>query len=74
VIRERSSLTKTQLAGRAGISLGFLSRLEDGERQPSLATLQSLAIGLSVPIEAISYPAPDVFESVAASNRDAVIA
>ena len=44
----RAGLTLEQLAQRAELSTAHLSRLESGERQPSVAALLSLARALGV--------------------------
>ena len=46
--RTRAGLTLDQLAQRAELSTPHLSRLESGERQPSIAALLSLARALGV--------------------------
>lgn len=56
VVRELNSLTKTQLAERAGMSLGHLSRIESGARQASGDNMRRIADALRVPLEALSYP------------------
>lgn len=56
VIRELAGLNKTAFAERAEMSLGYLSRLESGARQPSGENLHKIATALRVPVEAISYP------------------
>ena len=42
-MRAERGWTQDELARRAGLSKSYLSRIEDGERQPSLASLLSLA-------------------------------
>ncbi|WP_048862555.1 helix-turn-helix domain-containing protein [Acidisphaera rubrifaciens] len=49
-LRRRADLTVAELAGEAGISTGMLSKIENGQISPSLATLQSLSKALNVPI------------------------
>ncbi|MGR3485382.1 MAG: helix-turn-helix domain-containing protein [Paracoccaceae bacterium] len=51
--RLRHGLTVAQLAGRADLSSGMLSKIENGLTSPSLTTLQSLAAALSVPLTAL---------------------
>jgi transcriptional regulator with XRE-family HTH domain len=46
--RVRAGLTLEQLARRADLSTAHLSRLESGDRQPSVAALLSLARALGV--------------------------
>ena len=49
-LRHRIELTVSDLAANAGISTGMLSKIENGQISPSLATLQALAIALNVPM------------------------
>ena len=56
VIRELTGLNKTAFAERTEMSLGYLSRLESGARQPSKENLRKIASALRVPVEAITYP------------------
>lgn len=56
VIREALGIRQYDLAARAEISKGTLSHVEKGARQVSASTLRKIAIGLGVPMEAISYP------------------
>ena len=48
--RQRHNLTIATLATRAGLSVGMLSKIENGRTSPSLATLQALAQALAVPV------------------------
>lgn len=57
--RERSELTLEELASRAGLSKAHLSRLESGERQPSVAALLTLARTLGVPVSQLLGEAAD---------------
>lgn len=52
-LREAAGLTITDLAQAAGMSKPHLSRLESGERSPSLASLLTLAAALRVPVASI---------------------
>ena len=49
-IRRDTDLSIADLANAAGISPGMLSKIENGQISPSLATLQALAGALNVPI------------------------
>ncbi len=51
--RRTLDLTVSDLAGAAGISVGTLSKIENGQISPSLSTLQGLATALNVPITAL---------------------
>jgi transcriptional regulator with XRE-family HTH domain len=49
-IRERRGLTQEQVADAAGADWSWLSRLENGQGNPSWATLRRLAQALDVPL------------------------
>ncbi|MFJ6327344.1 MULTISPECIES: helix-turn-helix domain-containing protein [unclassified Rhizobium] len=48
--RKKLGITVTDLAAATGISLGMLSKIENGNISPSLTTLQSLSRALGVPL------------------------
>ena len=50
--RKDLGLTVSELAERAGVSKGMLSKIENGLSSPSLSTLARLAAALSVPVTA----------------------
>lgn len=52
-LRRGLDLTVSDLAGAASISIGMLSKIENGLISPSLATLQGIATALNVPISAL---------------------
>lgn len=49
-LRKRQHLTGSELAAQTGLSVGMLSKIENGVISPSLATLQALANTLRVPL------------------------
>lgn len=49
-LRRTNGLSITELAAAAGISSGMLSKIENGQISPSLATLQGVSGALAVPI------------------------
>jgi transcriptional regulator with XRE-family HTH domain len=53
LLRRRQDLSVSDLAAAAGISLGMLSKIENGQISPSLTTVQALAGALSVPISSL---------------------
>ena len=53
VLRRRLDLSVADLASAAGISLGMMSKIENGQISPSLRTLQSLAAALTVPMSSL---------------------
>ncbi|AXI47138.1 MerR family transcriptional regulator [Sulfitobacter sp. SK012] len=48
--RRQQEITVAELAGLTGLSIGMLSKIENGNTSPSLTTLQTLANALSVPL------------------------
>jgi transcriptional regulator with XRE-family HTH domain len=50
-LREHRSITLTELAGKTGISKSTLSRLESGQRKPSLELLLPLAETYHLPLD-----------------------
>lgn len=48
--RHQQDMTVAELAARTGLSMGMLSKIENGNTSPSLTTLQILANALSVPL------------------------
>lgn len=49
-LRKTQGLTGSELAALAGVSVGMLSKIENGVISPSLQSLQALAHGLGVPL------------------------
>lgn len=51
-LRRQQGMTGAELAERAGLSIGMLSKIENGQTSPSLTTLERLSNALAVPITA----------------------
>lgn len=51
VWREHRGLTQQQLADACGISKPYVSQIESGAREPTVATLKALAAALAVDID-----------------------
>ena len=49
-LRKQQNITVVELARLTDLSIGMLSKIENGNTSPSLTTLQSLANALSVPL------------------------
>jgi transcriptional regulator with XRE-family HTH domain len=49
-LRDLQKITQKELAARAGISRGYLARLETGRHDPTITTLEKLAKALNVPV------------------------
>jgi transcriptional regulator with XRE-family HTH domain len=50
--RRKQNITVAELSATTGLSIGMLSKIENGNTSPSLTTLQTLANALSVPLTA----------------------
>lgn len=48
--RKKQNITVAELSASTGLSIGMLSKIENGNTSPSLTTLQTLADSLSVPL------------------------
>lgn len=57
VIRERSGLSKTALAERAGVDRTLVHRIENGERNATPTVIRKLADALDCPLMALIGPA-----------------
>lgn len=53
VIREKDGHTLTSLAKAADMSLGYLSDLENGRREPNATVTKKLAVALNVPVSVL---------------------
>lgn len=51
--RKQLGLTITDMGNRTGLSAGMLSKIENGNTSPSLATLRSISTALNVPVTAL---------------------
>jgi transcriptional regulator with XRE-family HTH domain len=49
-LRAKRKITQAELAERAGISHGYLARLETGRQDRTITTLEKLAKALKVPV------------------------
>ena len=63
-LRERRNVSAKQLAQSAGLSAAMISRIENGQVSPSIATLSALSEALDVPIYIHpARPLPSVIDS-----------
>ena len=54
--RKTSGLTQKELAERTGIAQGDISKLENGNANPSIRTLQRLAFGMGMTLKVEFIP------------------
>lgn len=73
-IREQTGITQRELASRIDFSTSWISTIESGKSQPSLASLQKIADTLRVPLTHILGEYNDVLspELIAILNRPVV--
>ena len=57
--RKRSGITQKQLASKTGIAQADISRMETGNANPSLKTLQRLAAGMGTKLKLEFIPIQD---------------
>ena len=58
VIREKDGHSLTSLAKTVGMSLGYLSDLENGRRHPNATMTRRIARALNVPVSVLEKPRP----------------
>jgi len=63
--RKITGLTQKQLSERTGIAQGDISRLENGNANPSLNTLKRLASGMNMLLKIEFMPSPTANQHVA---------
>lgn len=62
--RKKKELTVADLSEGTGLSIGMLSKIENGNTSPSLTTLQTLANVLSVPLTSFFHDFEEAREAV----------
>ena len=70
--RHQSGMTIADLSHRTGLSIGMLSKIENGNTSPSLSTLQTLAHAMSVPLTSFFRRFEDVHHAVHAKAGEGV--
>ena len=63
-LRKERGWRLEDLAQRTGLSTSYLSRIEGGEREPSLAALFNVAAAYGVPFSSLFEPEPEAEERV----------
>jgi transcriptional regulator with XRE-family HTH domain len=70
--RRQQEITVAELAGITGLSIGMLSKIENGNTSPSLTTLQALANALSVPLTSFFRRFEETREAVHTKSGEGV--
>ncbi|WP_335901152.1 helix-turn-helix transcriptional regulator [Shewanella algae] len=60
--RTQREMTKTLLSKEAGVSVAYITLLEQGKRDPNLSTINQLCHALKVPTSIFMFLASDVSE------------
>lgn len=70
--RRQKQITVAELAQMTGLSIGMLSKIENGNTSPSLTTLQTLSHALSVPLTSFFRRFEEHRQAVHTRNGDGV--
>lgn len=70
--RHQRDMTVAELSEKTGLSMGMLSKIENGNISPSLNTLQMLASALSVPLTSFFRRFEEKRDAVHVKNGEAV--
>jgi transcriptional regulator with XRE-family HTH domain len=62
-LREEIGMSQTTLAEKTGVSASWISRIEQGDVDPTWATMRQLASGLGVSLESLAEAAERFEES-----------
>lgn len=69
-IRTSKHMSRKDLAKRPGLHLTYIGQLERGERNATIATLESVSYALNVPIERfVEYITPGMASQETAANE-----
>jgi transcriptional regulator with XRE-family HTH domain len=68
IVRQAKRVRISELASKAGISVPFLSLIESGGRQPSIAVVHRVALALGVPSAAFMVLAQPRHGSLSSSD------
>jgi transcriptional regulator with XRE-family HTH domain len=71
IVRQAKELKLGTLAEAAGVSIAFMSLVENGGREPSLAVIRRVANALDVPVEALMVLAQPAGSRLQTSNAKA---
>lgn len=67
--RTQKGMTKTQLSKAAGVSISYLTLLEQGKRDPNLSTINQICKALNVPMSIFMFLASDSEDKGGISNE-----
>mgnify|MGYP000845124289 FL=1 len=67
--RNQKGFTKTKLAENSGLSVSYLTLLEQGKRDPNLSTLEKICLALQIPSTVLMFLAADADEKAGMSTE-----
>lgn len=59
-VRKEKGIKQKDLARRAGISPTYLSQIENGQRSPTLVTLEKISAEINIPLSILSFLSLDI--------------
>lgn len=72
-LRSALGMTMAELSKATSISVGMLSKIENGQTSPSLATLQALATALNIPLASFFQKFDDTREASYVKSGDGLV-
>ncbi|WP_229054220.1 helix-turn-helix domain-containing protein [Aeromicrobium sp. Leaf350] len=72
--RAEQGLTLRALSGRARVSLGYISEIERGQKEPSSELLAALADALEVPLSSVLRDVADQMELHEVASQEVALA
>ena len=70
--RLKANLYLKDLADKTGLSVGHLSHIENGSKQPSKSAMEAIAVGLGHTVPEVFYTEPTAEELAEAERLHAV--
>lgn len=67
--RNQKDLSKTKLAELSGLSVSYITLLEQGKRDPNLSAIEKICQALQVPITVLMFLAADTEEKTGISTE-----
>ncbi len=70
--RTNRGLSQEDLANRIGMSVSYISLIEQGKRDPAISTIEEVASALGIPVSLLTFLAaePDELRGVPEDVRD----
>ena len=69
-IRKKKRLTQVMLAELADLSPGLIGDIETGRRNPTLTTIEKIALALDVPVHQLFYDTHEALPPCALESRE----